>query len=172
VAAFNNKEDADKFYNVLGKRLGKFGLSLSMEKTKIMRFSRFEIEENGTFDFLGFEFRWIIGRKGKPWISPVTSKKKLQKSIRSFKEWCKKSKNIPLKNLTKTLTAKLRGYYNYYGVTGNFKRLGIFYHRIKIILYKCLNRRGQRKSYNWQGFNEMLKHFEIIQPAIVHNFKV
>lgn len=170
VAAFQHKEEADKFYNVLGKRLEKFGLMLSMEKTKIVRFSRFEIDKNGTFEFLGFEFRWVLSRQGKPWIKLNTSKKKLLKSVGNFKNWCNKNRSKPLKTLVKTLKAKLRGYYNYYGVIGNYKRLGTFYHRIKGILFKWLNRRSQRTSYKWNGFNEMLKHFEIEPPRIIHDF--
>src|SRR5450830_984482 len=38
VCAFRLKEEAVKFYNTLGKRLGKFGLELAEEKTKIIRF--------------------------------------------------------------------------------------------------------------------------------------
>ncbi|ARE88314.1 group II intron reverse transcriptase/maturase [Clostridium formicaceticum] len=58
VCAFRYKKDAEKFYETLGYRLGKFGLELSKEKTNIIRFSRFRKEENTHFDFLGFEFRW------------------------------------------------------------------------------------------------------------------
>lgn len=65
VCAFRYKKDAEKFYGALGLRLGKFGLELSEEKTNIISFSRFRKEENTHFDFLGFEFRWGISRKGK-----------------------------------------------------------------------------------------------------------
>lgn len=64
------------------------------------------------------------------------------------------------------LNAKLRGYYNYYGVRGNYDRLAsFFYHAVKI-LFKWLNRRSQRKSYKWVGFTELLKHFRIAKPRI------
>ena len=42
ICAFRYKEDAEKFYKALGKRLGKFGLELAEEKTKIISFSRFK----------------------------------------------------------------------------------------------------------------------------------
>ncbi len=64
------------------------------------------------------------------------------------------------------LNSKLRGYYNYYGVRGNYDSLAsFFYHAIKL-LFKWLNRRSQRKSYTWTGFKELLKHFGIAKPRI------
>jgi len=35
------------------------------------------------------------------------------------------------------------------------------------ILYKWLNRRSQRRSYNWEGFRELLRDFQVEQPRIV-----
>ncbi|TCT11614.1 hypothetical protein EDC18_1191 [Natranaerovirga pectinivora] len=70
----------------LGKRLGKFGLTLAEEKTKMIRFSRFEKEKNDTFDFLGFTFRWEKSRKGKDIITHKTSKKGFKRTIQKFKE--------------------------------------------------------------------------------------
>jgi hypothetical protein len=49
-----------------------------------------------------------------------------------------------------TLRAKYRGYWNYYGVIGNFAGLRKFQYRTERILFKWLNRRSQRKSYNWE----------------------
>lgn len=68
------------------KRLGKFGLELAEEKTKIISFSRFRKRENTSFEFLGFEYRWAISRKGKDIIVRRTSRKKLRKSIADFTE--------------------------------------------------------------------------------------
>ncbi len=64
------------------------------------------------------------------------------------------------------LNAKLRGYYNYYGVRGNYDSLTSFFYHAVNLLFKWLNRRSQRKSYNWAGFAELLKHFRIVKPRI------
>jgi hypothetical protein len=61
------------------------------------------------------------------------------------------------------LNAKLRGYYNYYGVIGNYASLNQFFEQAIRILYKWLNRR----SYNRQAFAELLEHFAVEQPRIV-----
>ena len=43
---------------------------------------------------------------------------------------------------------KLRGYFNYYGVYGNSVSLKVFYDKALFILFKWLNRRSQRLSFN------------------------
>ncbi len=37
-------------------------------------------------------------------------------------------------------------------------------------LFKWLNRRGQRLSYNWAGFKDLLKQFLIPAPKITENY--
>ena len=169
VCAFRYKKDADRFYQALGKRLNKFNLELSKEKTNIISFSRFRKEENTAFDFLGFEFRWGVSRKGKDIIKRSTSRNKFQKSIQNFKEWCKENRNNRLRNLFKELNTKLRGYYNYYGLIGNMTKLREFYENALKILYKWLNRRSQRKSFDYSSFAKVIKRYGILKPRIIES---
>jgi len=62
VCAFQYEEDAKRFYKFLGLRLGKYGLEVAEEKTRIIRFSRWYLKDNTYFEFLGFEFRWGTNR--------------------------------------------------------------------------------------------------------------
>jgi len=166
ICAFQSQRDAERFYGVLGKRLGKFGLTLAEEKTRIIRFSRLHREDKAMFEFLGFEFRWGTNRAGKVQLLKRTSRKKYRNSIKNFEEWCKKKIHLRMTDFFRELNAKLRGYYNYYGVIGNFRSLASFYYWVMRILFKRLNRRSQRKSYTWTGFNELLKYFRIEKPRI------
>jgi len=167
VCAFEKLEDAQRFYAVLGKRLGKFGLELSAEKTRIIPFSSTIKPGKTSFDFLGFEFRWGKDRKGKPHVGRRTAPKNLRSSLKRFKEWCQGSRSIRLPELFKLLNAKLRGHYNYYGVNGNILSLKQFFYRVTLLLLKYLNRRSQRRSYNWAEFNQLIKQFGIEKPHIV-----
>jgi hypothetical protein len=71
------------------------------------------------------------------------------------------------KGNVRRLNAKLRGYYNYYGIFGNYDGLQQFFYQVKRILFKWLNRRSQRRSYNWDGFKQLLKHYKVEQPRIM-----
>jgi group II intron reverse transcriptase/maturase len=170
VCLFQFREDAEKFYQELPNRLRKFGLELSENKTRIQSFSKFRMEENSRFDFLGFEFRWGIGsRTGKPQIKRKTSKEKFRNSLANFKEWCKVNRNQKVGDLITKLNKKLRGYYEYYGIIGNSSSLRRFYRNVERILKKWLNRRSQRKSYTWKGFKQMLRRYPILEPRITQN---
>ena len=168
VCAFEKEADAIRFYEVLGKRLGKFGLELSAEKTKIVPFSPRITPGATSFDFLGFEFRWGKDRAGKPHVNKRTARKSLRNSLTRFKLWCKENRHRHLPDLFKVLNAKLRGYINYFGVRGNLTSLAWFYYQAIRFLWRYLNRRSQRKSYNWEGFKQLLAQFGLVKPHIVN----
>jgi len=170
VCAFELEADAERFYSVLGTRLAKFGLEVAAEKTNLIRFSPLECKASGAFEFLGFEFRWGIGRWRKPVIKRRTARKKYRAALANFQEWCCKNCRLPKKELFAKLNSKLRGYYNYYGIRGNYDSLSDFYHQAKRILFRALNRRSQRRSYNWKGFAELIGVFELRRPRICHSF--
>ena len=171
VAAFEYKEDADRFYRMLTERLGKFNLTLSAEKTRVVSFSRFPETEGNSFDFLGFEFRWGDSRKGKRIVKLRTSHKKFQQSLRNFTAWCREIRSIGICQLLKTLNAKLRGHNNYYGVIGNYESLHKYFRQVMRLLKKWLNRRSQKKSYNSKTFWALMNRHRIERPRIteIHN---
>jgi len=167
VCAFEEQADAERFYKVLGKRLEKFGLELSAAKTRLIPFQRYRRAGQTSFEFLGFEFRWGKDRKGKDHLKRRTARKKLHTALKRFTAWCKENRHLRLSVLFKRLNAKLRGYYNYYGVHGNAASLKEFFNSAMRILLKWLNRRSQRHSYTWQGYKAVLERFKVARPRIV-----
>jgi group II intron reverse transcriptase/maturase len=170
VCAFEYESDAERFYRVLGPRLESFGLEVAEEKTNLLRFSRVYGKNSGAFEFLGFEFRWGRGRWGKPVLKRRTSRKKYRASLASFQAWCREHCRMRKDRLFTLLNAKLRGYFNYYGIRGNYESLSSFLYQVKRILFRQLNRRSQRRSYNWDGFAELLEVFKLERPRICHPF--
>ncbi len=166
VCAFEKKEDAQRFYREVRERIRKFGLEVVAEKTRVIAFSRLE-PGNGSFEFLGFEFRWGNDRSGREHLKRRTSRKKLRSSLKGFTDWCKENRHLKLRVLFEQLNSKLRGYYNYYGVHGNYGSLKQFFSSAMRILMKWLNRRSQRRSYNWSGFTAVLQHFQVKRPRVV-----
>jgi len=171
VCAFEYKEEAEEFYKMLQERLKEYGLKLSEEKTRIISFNREKDKGTSRFDFLGFEFYWGVDRQGKSHLKRRTSRKKLSKSISNFKEWCKSNCHNKPREFFRKLNQKLKGYYNYYGIRGNSSGISEFSYRTTQILHKWLNRRSQRRSYNWSGFKELLKHFRVPEPKILEKPK-
>jgi len=167
VCAFELESDARRFYEVLPKRLAKFGLEIAEDKTRIIRFDK---KSKLRFEFLGFEFYWDKGRKGYSVLKRRTSRKKYRASLANFKAWCRENRCLPIRQLIAQVNRKLRGYWNYYGIRGNYRSLGEYYYFAQKILWKQLNRRSQKRSYTWDGFNALCKDLPLAKPRICHNF--
>ena len=167
VCAFEEQADAERFYNVLGQRLEKFGLALSGAKTRIIPFSRHRHARKTSFEFLGFEFRWGTDRKGKEHLKRRTARKKLRSALKRFTVWCKENRHLRLPELFKRLNAKRRGYDNDYGVPGNAASLQEVFNSAMRMLLKWLNRRSQRHSDTWQGYKDVLERCKVALPRIV-----
>lgn len=167
VCAFRYQSDAERFYRTqLPQRLGRFSLELASDKTRLLRFSRFAIHKGEKFDFLGFEFRWGRNRHMKPQVKRRTSRKKLYKAMADLTEWIKKNRHTGLRPLMATLIRKLRGHYNYYGVTHNSESLWEYWNHMKRVVYKWLNRRSQRRSFTWAKLTAMMERYKIPAPYI------
>jgi group II intron reverse transcriptase/maturase len=175
VVCFQFKADAERFRVELGQRLGKFNLEVEPTKTKVLEFGRFAVQsakKRGgraeTFDFLGLTHYCGTTRNGRGFrMKRVTARKKFIAKLRIFKEWLLKARTLKTKELWKIVRTKLRGHYNYYGVTDNYRGLLRFDQAVKKLLFKWLNRRGKRSCLNWEEFNKLLKRFPLPKPRIV-----
>ena len=166
VCAFEHQDEAEAFMNILSGRLRKFGLELAEEKSGLLRFSRYSHKDNGGFSFLGFRYHWTLSRKGRPKVQRMTDPKKLQASVATFSEWIQTKRHQRAHRLMKQLKRKLIGYWNYYGVTGNFQSLNKFWWHVQRLLHKWLNRRSHKRSYTWKGLRACLLDFDIPAPRI------
>jgi group II intron reverse transcriptase/maturase len=167
VCAFRYREDAEALYRVLPKRLEKFNLEVAPEKTRLLRFSRFHPSMTRRFTFLGFEFFWKVDREGTPRVMRRTARKKLQGACRRIKEWVKLNRHMPVREFFSGLNLRLRGHYDYYGVRGNSRSLSRFFDWATACAFKWLNRRGgQRRSFTWARFTQVLALVQIARPRI------
>ena len=174
ICCFQYKDEAERFYQELQKRLQKFSLTISAEKSKVLEFGRFAAENRAkrderkpeTFDFLGFTHYCSKSKKGKFRVKRKTSRKKYNAKIQIMKQWIKDNRNMPIWELVKKLRTKLTGHYRYYGITDNSEMLKSFYQQTIRLLFKWMNRRSQRKSFNWDSFDKFHKICKLPQPRI------
>jgi len=167
VCAFQYRKEAIKFFKVLPKRLGKFGLSVAPEKTGMMRFSRFHLSRRRRIIFLGFETFWTKDSKGLVRVMQRTARKKLQGACRRIKDWIKENRHLKGIKFITALNIRLRGHYNYYSVVGNSCSLWRFYNWAVACAFKWLNRRGgKRKSFTWISFSRAIERLRLIKPKL------
>ena len=178
VATFQYKWEATKFHAAIQERFAKFGLELEPTKTKLLEFGRFADQnrkERGegkpeTFDFLGFTHSCSKSHKNG-WfnVKRRTANKKQRMKLKEMNLWLKQNRTLRVRDLISALNRKLRGHYQYYGITGNVDCTADFLFHTQKLLFKWLNRRSQRKSYSWDGFNELLKVFPLAKPRVYFN---
>jgi group II intron reverse transcriptase/maturase len=178
VIGCQNKEDAEKLMQDIMQRLAKFGLELSLEKTRIIEFGRYaqgnrtrrKEKKAETFDFLGFSHYCDKTRDGRFAVKVRTSKKRMKKAQQTMNKYLNQNRSAPLKELWGMTKMKLTGHYQYYGVSGNFESLMTFYCKTQSMLFKWLNRRSQKQSYNWEQFASFISRYPLPRPKLYYAF--
>lgn len=173
VVCFQYKDDAERFYERLKHRMKYFGLELEEKKSRLIEFGRFA-EDNckrqgkkpETFDFLGFTHYCSKSRNGKFRVKRKTSKKKFAKKCKEVHRWIGRMRTMELAEIIKKLNQMLVGYYHYYGITDNSRKISDFRFRVIKSLFFWLNRRSQKNSYTWEEFSKMLRMYPLAQPRI------
>jgi len=98
-----------------------------------------------------------------------TSGKRLRSKLKRVDEWAGRVRNVlPLRQLWALFQAKLRGHIQYYGVSFNTKALNTFVYQATRILFRHLNRRSQRKSFNWEQFARFQRAYPLPSVRIRH----
>ena len=182
VACFQYKDDADKFYRSLGKRMEKFDLAVAPEKTRILEFGRFAAKDRQrrgegkpeTFNFLGFTFYCATNRANTKFrVKVKTERKKMSSKLKKSSQWIKENRHkLKPDEMIRRLNLSLSGYYNYYAVTDNSKSVESFRRCIEKLLYFWLNRRSQKKSYTWKQYNALLERVPLITPKVRHSLYI
>ena len=109
-------------------------------------------------------------RPHKESVKRKTSKKKFAKKCREVNLLLVKMRTCRLKEIIAKLNQILTGYYHYYGITDNTESITAFRYNIMRSLFYCLNRRSQKKSYNWVEFLNMLDNsYPLVRPRIYVN---
>lgn len=177
ILCFQHKEDAEKVLRVLPKRFEKYGLTLHPEKTRLIEFGRYaarSARQQGktpeTFDFLGLTHICARSRRGKFTVHVKTIAKRLRRGLKAVADWCKQHRHDPVAMQQKTLNAKLRGHYQYYGRPTNYRSLWQFYRRVRRIWREWLSRRTRGRPLTWDRFKEILRQYPLLQPRITHSW--
>lgn len=172
VIGCEREEDARRIMAVLPKRFGRYGLTIHPQKTKLVKFGRPKLKDdgksNGTFDFLGFTHYWAKSRKGTWIVKRKTAAKRLRRAGKRVWEWCRQNRHTPMLEQCKTLGSKLRGHYQYYGTRGNHASLRVYYQHVQRAWRMWLDRRGGKKRMTYARFEQLTAVYPLPRPRIVH----
>ena len=146
VVILAHKDDAERVMRVLEKRLGKYGLELHPDKTRMIDF-RFQPESGHdddqkplttTFNFLGFTHVWVTSEKGRAMVRQFTAKDRVARTLKTINRVCRSMRTWPLRDQHQRLCRMLKGHYAYFGISGNYERLATLQYQVVRIWRKWL----------------------------------
>jgi RNA-directed DNA polymerase len=175
MALFEREDDAHRFMRVLPLRLGKYGLRLNPQKTRLLAFGKHQAwhalrrgQRSPTVEYLGFTHYWGQSRNGRVRVKRKTSKKRFRRALADLQQWLRQEHNArKLPDLWQALARKMRGHFNYFGVTDNSRALYRFEQEVLHSLFKWLNRRSQRRSFTWESFCRYRARHPLPRPGPV-----
>jgi group II intron reverse transcriptase/maturase len=166
VCCFQRKTEAKLFLGQLRERMSKFGLQLAEEKTKLLAFGCFarkDAQARGRkpeeFTFLGFTHYCGKSRNQNFKVKRRTSRQKQIQSLRKFTDWIMKAYwRMRKGDMLRSAKRRLIGHLNYYGITDNSNWCDRYIYYATRILFKWINRKSQRRAYNWEQFRDALAY--------------
>ena len=161
---FQYENEAQRVMAALKERLDKFGLEMAEDKTRILPIGRFKGTKED-FDYLGFTFFNTKTREGKYRLGVRTSKKKLKAKKQEAKAWLHDNMHNPISETMKRVQLSLQGHCNYYGVSGNFRKVQNYWKYVQYTCYRTLNRRHQKRSMRWSDF-QRIWNFYVKRPHL------
>jgi RNA-directed DNA polymerase len=178
ILCFQYREDAERVLRALPKRFGKYGLSLHPEKTRLIEFGRFALENSqrrgnkkpATFDFLGFTHTCALSRRGRFTIHVRTMRNRIRRSLAHISIWCRTHRHDPVAKQCEVLNNKLRGHYQYYGRPTNYRSLWRYYRLVRRIWKKWLNRRTRGNTLKWDAYAQLLIHYPLLPPTVTRSW--
>lgn len=176
IMVFEYESDARRVMSVLPKRFAKYGLTVHPDKTKLIDFRRPTGACPGqghqtvhTFDLLGFMHYWARSRRGSWVVKRKTASKRLTRAVQSISRWCRANRHDPVATQHSKLCQKIRGYYAYYGITGNGESLGAFLYLTHRSWRYWLDRRHRKRQMKWERFNQLICRYPLPPVRIVHS---
>jgi len=157
VVGFERRQDGERFMSELRERLGRFGLALHSEKTRLIEFGR-DAEENRrkrgdakpeTFNFLGFTHSCGKTRRGKFVVLRQTMRTRWQAKLRELKAELRRRMHTPIAEMGAYLRSVLFGHMRYYAVPYNARAVSAFRQAVGRLWWRVLKRRSQRTHLPW-----------------------
>jgi len=175
AACFEFEDDARAFERSLKERLRSFGLEVEPTKTALIRFGnmapilckRDGLKKPSTFSFLGFTHYLRVWRNGRIVLSRKTEAARMRRKLTDLGRRLKSMRTEGARAMQRYTLQHWWGHLQYFGVRGNFRSLGRYFFQVRHLLFKWLNRRSQRRSFNWTCVDTWLRTW-MPPPRIVH----
>jgi hypothetical protein len=93
----------------------------------------------------------------------------MKRRQKSFWHWCRDNRHLPLAEQYATLCQKLRGFYQYAGIRGNYRAMESVLEALRRTWRYWLSRRSHKSAIPWDSFEKLLERCPLPRPRIIHN---
>ncbi len=91
----------------------------------------------------------------------------MRKKLAALGQRLKSMRTLGAAAMQRYVRQHVQGHLPYFGVSGNSRCLQSYVHQVKRLLFKWLNRRSQRRSFNWTRYDPWVSAW-MPRPRIVH----
>jgi group II intron reverse transcriptase/maturase len=175
IVGFEHRTDAEAFLGALRERLGRYGLELHPEKTRLIEFGRYAAERRRkrglpkpeTPGFLGFTHVCGRGRNGRFTVVRRTVRERMRAKLREVKAELRRRLHEPIAKVGAWLGSVVTGHARYYGVAGNLRALVRFRWAVVRQWRRALARRSQTAHVSWARMERLIQHW--LPPVKIHH---
>src|SRR6266699_1977692 len=178
VVGFEHRTEAEQFLEAFRERLAKFGQELHPDKTRLIQFGRFAIQNRKqrgqgkpeTFTFLGFTHYCGKRRSNGTFIvRRKTVRKRMVAKLRVIYAELRHRMHEPIAVVGAWVKKVVAGYFRYHAVPGNLDQLRVFGRRLRRLWHRVLCRRSQKGALPWDRVTPIFDRW-IPVPRVLHPY--
>ena len=163
VVGFERRAEAEQFHHDLRERFLKFCLELRPDKTRVIEFGRFAARNRKcrgegkpeTFDFLGFTHACDRSRNDRFIVLRQTIGKRMRAKLAEIKHELRQRLHHSIPSVGRWLRSVVQGYFRYYAVPRNHRKLHAFKYQVYRLWFQSLRRRSQRHRVSGERMNRL-----------------
>jgi RNA-directed DNA polymerase len=175
IVGFEYQTDARRFWDAMRERLEEYSLSLHPDKTRLIEFGRFAVDQRArrglgkpeTFKFLGFTFICGRSRRGRFVLKRKSRGDRMRTKLKEIKEEMRRRRHQPVSEQGKWLQQVVAGFFEYHAVPTNSRALRRFRHHVTDLWRRSLQRRSQKDRITWHRIKKLADDF-LPQARVLH----
>jgi len=137
----------------LRQELAKLGVEINEEKSRVV-----DLRKGESFAFLGFEYRYLPGRSGKPRLQVTPKQKKRVALFAKLKEVFRQNVSQPVQGVIAEINPILRGWVNYFRIGNSSRCFSMVKRWVERKIRRHMMSARQRRGMGWKRWSTQWIH--------------
>jgi RNA-directed DNA polymerase len=137
----------------LRQELAKLGVEINEEKSRVV-----DLRKTESFAFLGFEYRYLPGRNGKPRLQVTPKQKKRVALFAKLKEVFRRNISQPVQGVIAEINPILRGWVNYFRIGHSSRCFSMVKRWVERKIRRHMMSARQRRGMGWKRWSTQWVH--------------